>query len=154
MPMPTWQSPVSGPTANLFLNRHGAGRNPSPGEIGAKRILIVDDNMEIRTLLRLVLGPHFDVFEAEEGIHALELARELKPDAVLLDVMMPGELDGLSVLGQIKKDPQLSHAFVVMVTARGQATDQEAAERLGADAYFVKPFSPLDLANRIRQRLA
>lgn len=124
------------------------------GQAGMKRILVVDDNAEIRHLLNLVLGRFFQVFEAEDGVHALELASELKPDAVVLDVMMPGELDGLDVLTRIKGDPELRQAYVAMVTARGQAADKAAAEQLGADAYFVKPFSPLELASQIRQQLA
>jgi CheY-like chemotaxis protein len=154
MAMPTFQPPVTAPAASLVPNRHGDGAHSQRGGVGAKRILVVDDNKEIRTLLKLVLSAHFDVFEAEDGVHALELARELKPDAVLLDVMMPGELDGLAVLGRIKSDPALGHAFTVMITARAQTADREAAERLGADAYFIKPFSPLELSSRIRLKLA
>jgi DNA-binding response OmpR family regulator len=100
------------------------------------------------------LGKGFDVFEAEDGMAGLEIARRQKPDLVVLDVMMPGELDGLKVLDAIKADPALLHTRVIMVTARGQSRDYEDGMQRGADAYFIKPFSPLQLVAAIRQALA
>lgn len=131
-----------------------AGKGPRPGASSLKHVLVVDDNAMIRQLLRLALIRHFEVSEAEDGAQALDLARSQKPDAVLLDVMMPGELDGLAVLARLKSDPALGATFVAMVTARSQAADKEAAMALGADAYFVKPFSPLDLARALLCKLA
>jgi CheY-like chemotaxis protein len=118
------------------------------------KILIVDDHSDIRRLIRLLLDRTFEVLEADNGVDALDLARRHKPRVVVLDVMMPGELDGLQVLSAIKKDPELQETYVVMVTARGQSSDFETATNLGADAYFIKPFSPLALATHIRNRLA
>jgi DNA-binding response OmpR family regulator len=68
--------------------------------------------------------------------------------------MMPGELDGLKVLDEIRKDPQLKHTRVIMVTARGQVRDYDDGMERGADAYFVKPFSPLQLVAAIKEMLA
>jgi DNA-binding response OmpR family regulator len=82
------------------------------------------------------------------------MIRQLKPDLVVLDVMMPGELDGLQVLDAIKSDPQLKRISVFMVTARGQARDHDEGMRRGADAYFIKPFSPLQLVAAIKSQLA
>lgn len=118
------------------------------------KILIVDDHSDIRRLIRLLLDRTFEVLEADNGTDALDIVRRERPAVVVLDVMMPGELDGLQVLGTIKKDPDLKDIYVVMVTARGQSADFEAATNLGADAYFIKPFSPLSLATHIRNRLA
>ena len=118
------------------------------------KILLVDDHSDIRRLIRITLGKAFEVQEAEDGVSGLEMIRQLKPDLVVLDVMMPGELDGLQVLDAIKSDPQLKRISVFMVTARGQARDHDEGMRRGADAYFVKPFSPLQLVAAIKSQLA
>ena len=117
-------------------------------------ILLVDDHSDIRRLIRITLGEAFKVLEAEDGRTGLEIARRKKPDLVVLDVMMPGELDGLQVLDAIKSDPQLNHTPVIMVTARGQAHDYEDSVQRGADAYFIKPFSPLQLVAVIKETLS
>lgn len=116
-------------------------------------ILIVDDHPDIRHLIRLLLDRSFNVVEADNGASALELARQHRPAVVVLDVMMPGEIDGLEALRVMKSDPILKDTYVIMVTARGQAGDYRQATTLGADAYFVKPFSPLALASHIRSYL-
>lgn len=118
------------------------------------KILLVDDHSDIRRLIRITLGKSFEVLEAEDGTSALTIARQHKPDLVVLDVMMPGELDGLQVLDAIRNDPQLNHTRVVMVTARGQARDYEIGMQRGADGYFIKPFSPLQLVAAIKEILA
>ena len=118
------------------------------------KILLVDDHSDIRRLIRITLGKTFDVLEAEDGKTGLEIARRQKPDLVVLDVMMPGELDGLQVLDAIKADPELKHTRVIMVTARGQARDYEDGVQRGADAYFIKPFSPMQLVAAIKENLA
>ena len=115
-----------------------------------KKILIVDDHPDIRRLIRITLGKNYEIFEAEDGLSALYVTRKQHPDLVILDVMMPGEVDGFNVLKQIKKDPALAAVKVVMVTARGQAKDYDLGMNAGADAYFVKPFSPVKLATMVR----
>jgi DNA-binding response OmpR family regulator len=118
------------------------------------KILLVDDHSDIRRLIRITLGKAFEVLEAENGVSALEIVRRQKPDLIVLDVMMPGELDGLQVLDAIKSDPLLKQTRVIMVTARGQARDYDDGMGRGADAYFVKPFSPLQLVSCIKDTLA
>ena len=105
-------------------------------------ILVVDDNSDVRRLLSLTLVKKYEVIEADNGMAALYAIRRFHPAAVLLDVMMPGEMDGLQVLDAIKSDPKTRDIPVAMITARGQKLDQEDAMRRGADAFFVKPFSP------------
>jgi CheY-like chemotaxis protein len=117
------------------------------------QILIVDDHSDIRRLLSVTLGKRFTIVEAEDGASALEIIRHDPPQLVLLDVMMPGELDGLAVLDAIKRDPKTSHILVAMLTARGQAIDSEDARGRGADAYFVKPFSPLQVVSWVKDKL-
>jgi DNA-binding response OmpR family regulator len=118
------------------------------------KILLVDDHEDIRRLMRITLGKTFEIHQAENGVTALQLAREERPDLIVLDVMMPGELDGLQVLDAIRADPQLKHVRVIMVTARGKVQDTEIGMQRGADAYFVKPFSPLQLIAFIQETLA
>lgn len=119
-----------------------------------KKVLLIDDHSDIRRLIRITLGKAFEVIEAESGRTGLTLAREQRPDLMILDVMMPGDLDGFSVLEALKADPATAGIKVVMVTARGQSEDYDLGMGKGADAYFVKPFSPLQLVACIRELLA
>ena len=115
-----------------------------------KRVLIVEDQADIRKLIRMTLEfGDFELHEAADGESGLNLARAVRPHVMLLDVMMPGLLDGYQVCRHIKQDPQLKAIQVIMLTARGQATDVAAGEDAGADAYLVKPFSPLELIDRV-----
>ena len=118
------------------------------------KILLVDDHSDIRRLIRITLGKSFEVFEAEDGITALDIVQRHKPDLVVRDVMMPGEMDGLQVLDIIKADPQLASIRIFMVTARGQVREYDDGMKRGADAYFIKPFSPLQLVAAIKDTLA
>ncbi len=114
------------------------------------RILIVEDQPDICKLIRMTLEfGDFEIHEAHDGESGLNMARAIRPTVMLLDVMMPGLLDGYQVCTRIKQDPDLKHIQVVMLTARGQATDLAAGEAAGADAYLVKPFSPLELIDRV-----
>ena len=110
-----------------------------------KKILLVDDHADIRRLMRITLGQAYDIFEADDGVKGLAAVHAERPDLVLLDIMMPGELDGLQVLDAIRADPSFAETRVILVSAKGQALDREAGMQRGATAYFVKPFSPLEL---------
>lgn len=119
-----------------------------------KTVLLADDHSDIRRLVRISLGKKYHVLETGDGLTALQIVREQHPDLVVLDIMMPGDFDGLRVLDAIRADPQLVTTRVIMVTARGQASDYEDGMRRGADAYFIKPFSPLQLLDAIDKFLA
>ena len=116
-----------------------------------KNILIVDDHADIRRLIRMTLEfEDYDVREAADGEAALRMAREQLPDLVLLDVMMPGAVNGLEVCRRLRADVPAGQApRVIMLSARGQASDREAGLQAGADVYLVKPFSPLQLIDCI-----
>lgn len=114
-------------------------------------ILIVDDHPEIRRMIRISLGNSFEILEAEDGATALAIIRNKQPRIVLLDVKMPGEMNGFEVLDVIKSTHAMRDVRVIMVTAYGQARDYDKGIALGADAYFIKPFSPLQLADTIRE---
>lgn len=118
-----------------------------------KKILVVDDNPYIRRLLAITLGSTYEVLLAEDGRSALQAMRDHSPHAVLLDSMMPGDLDGLQVLQAIRSDPLLKNTVVALVTARGQSVDQLVGLALGANAYFVKPFSPLKIMTWVQESL-
>ncbi len=118
-----------------------------------KRVLIVDDHPNIRKMIRLALGKSYIIEEAGDADQALSRIEENVPDGIVLDVMMPGTLNGFQLCERIKKDAALAHLHVVLVTACGQVEDQELGYALGADAYFVKPFSPLALARYLSTTL-
>ncbi|MCF8209269.1 MAG: response regulator [Rhodoferax sp.] len=118
-----------------------------------KKILIVDDNADVRRLIRIALGKTFTLYEAEDGASGLQKARDVYPDLMVLDIMMPGKMDGLQVLDAIRADPGLKAMRIVLVTAKGQTSDVEAGMQRGADAYFVKPFSPLQLTAFIQETI-
>ena len=118
----------------------------------AKSILVVDDNEDIRGLLSLVLQKEgYEVHAAEDGTAALQQTNEIKPDLILLDVMMPG-LSGLEVLSTIRenKDKKISEVPIMMITAKSTIDDIDAAVELGASSYIVKPFRPANLAEKVQ----
>lgn len=122
--------------------------------IEMRKVLIVDDQADIRRMMMIALSGDFDLLEAEDGVTALAMIRQHRPDVVLLDVMMPGEMDGLQVLAAVRNDEQLKHTRVIMVSAKGQVSDYELGMQTGANAYFVKPFSPLQLLDAIDEQIA
>jgi CheY-like chemotaxis protein len=117
-----------------------------------KRVLIVEDQADIRKLIRMTLEfEPYEIHEAANGTDGLQLAGEVVPDLILLDVMMPGELDGLQVCARVRAHPALQATRVVLLTARGQTQDRDAGQQAGADEYLIKPFSPLQLIETIER---
>jgi CheY-like chemotaxis protein len=115
-----------------------------------KRVLIVEDQADIRDLIRMSLEHGgYEIHEAEDGDQGLQMARRLAPDLILLDVMMPGNLDGLAVCKHLKADPLRKRTKVVMLSAKNLAADKQAGLSAGADAYLVKPFSPRQLLQSV-----
>jgi DNA-binding response OmpR family regulator len=118
-----------------------------------KKILIADDNEQIRESLASILEDEgYAMWTAKDGAEALRKAREIAPDILILDVMMP-EMSGYEVCRIIKSDPDLKKTFVLMLSAKGQETEKERGKDVGADEYFVKPFSPSELVARIKNVL-
>ena len=115
-----------------------------------QRILLVEDQADIRRLIRMTL--EFEDHELHEAVNADEGLAEverLRPQLLLLDIMMPGSMDGLGLCRLVKSNPALGNPRVVLLTARGQSQDIEAGMLAGADAYLLKPFSPLKLLETI-----
>ncbi len=118
-------------------------------------LLVVEDQPEIRKLICMTMDyDGFEVHEADNGDTGLRMVKALRPHIVLLDVMMPGQLDGIQVCERIRADPEIAHIPVVMLTARSQQTDLEAGRRAGCNAYLTKPFSPLQLIETVERHAA
>lgn len=134
--------------AGIRSNQRGLVR------VSRKTILIVEDRPEIRKLVRMAMRSRpYDLIEADSGEAGLEAVTFQRPDLVLLDVMMPGRLDGLSVCRAIKGTPELSAIPVVIVSALAQVSDLELAREAGADDYLAKPFSLVGLQATIDRLL-
>ena len=117
------------------------------------KVLIADDQANMRTLVRLTLETgRFEIFEAPDGDAALEVARREQPDLVFLDWTMPG-LPGVEGCRALRDDPAHDGIRIVMLTARTQHEDREAAHAMGADDYITKPFSPIELLEKVRDVL-
>ena len=116
-------------------------------------ILIVEDEAHIRRVLEYNLKlDGFEVYLAEDGATGLKLARENRPDVILLDWLMP-VMNGLQVLAELKTDGSTEHIPVFMLTAKGMLNDVTQAIEMGADDYITKPFNPIQLGKTIREKL-
>lgn len=140
--------------ASLLAERAG---NTSKDDVVPKRekseILIANDDVAVRTLLASLLGKHGMICHvAENGAEAIELFRSVRPCAAVMDVMMTG-MDGFQVLAAVKQDPVLYRTPVLLLTARNAEVDKLQAFALGADDYMTKPFSPMELAVRLKRLL-
>lgn len=125
-----------------------------PSESTGRRILAVDDEPHILRVLTATFEKHgFSVVTAQDGTEALARLSERGVDLVMLDLMMPGT-SGLEVLSVIRADPKHSGTPVIILTAKGQDTDREAAFAGGADDFMTKPFSPKKLLARVEEILA
>ena len=113
-------------------------------------ILVCDDERDIRAALRIYLtGEGYQVFEAENGLEALELLRREPVHLVLMDVMMPG-MDGISATAKLR---EISNVPVILLTAKSEDTDKLTGLACGADDYVTKPFRPLEVLARVRAQL-
>ncbi len=117
-------------------------------------ILVVEDHDDVRAVVRAALEDDaYEVFEAANGATGLSCALQLQPDVVLLDVMMPGALDGFSVCAALKQHAATAHTRVVMLTARCMTVDLHRGRVSGCDAYIMKPFSPEQLRQTVHSLL-
>ena len=119
-----------------------------------KKILIVDDQAEVRRLVEMTLKVgDYQVLQAKSGKEAIEIVRAEKPHLIIMDIMMPGDIDGLEATRVLKNDPETKDSKIIMLTAKGQETDREKGFEAGADDYFAKPFSPLELIKKVEEVL-
>ncbi|GAB2849555.1 hypothetical protein GCM10022221_56260 [Actinocorallia aurea] len=132
--------------------RHGTGK-ASLSLVVEKlgRVLVVDDDEVIRQLIAVNLQLEgFDVATAVDGRDCLDKVREVAPDVITLDVMMP-RLDGWITAVRLREDPGTAHIRVVMITARAQERDLDRGIEIGVDAYVTKPFDPAELIRTVRR---
>src|SRR5216684_3862072 len=167
MPCPATKPRRSRPAATGILRNHSVRVSFSPRSANSwrdierepralrtpPRILAVDDNPTNLEILRVRLNAQgYEVVTAVDGEAALVQVRELEPDLVLLDVMMP-KLDGISVLKQLKQDTTLRFIPVILVTAKADTDDVVKGLEAGGDDYLTKPFEHAALVARVRSLL-
>jgi two-component system, OmpR family, phosphate regulon response regulator PhoB len=117
------------------------------------KILIAEDDGAVRSLIRMTLDSgQTEIFEVDDGDAALELARSELPELIFLDWSMPGT-SGIEVCRVLRNDPQTARIKVVMLTARSERSDREEGFAAGADDYITKPFSPLQLLDKVTEVL-
>ena len=118
-----------------------------------KKILIADDDAHIRELISLTLEDDgYEIQEAQDGIEAVAKAKQLRPDLIIMDVMMPGKV-GYVACAEIKQNPATKNAYVILLTARGTPVAKQTSQDCGADLFLTKPFEPKDLRERIKKIL-
>jgi CheY-like chemotaxis protein len=115
------------------------------------KLVIADDEADIRRLIVFLLRS-YEIHEAPNGKRALELIREVQPELVLLDVMMP-EMTGLEVLDAVRQDPQTASIPVILLSAKGQAAEVDEGLHTGATRYLVKPFESQTLRTCVTEVL-
>jgi diguanylate cyclase (GGDEF)-like protein len=119
----------------------------------AEMILVVDDDPDIARFVEVNLrSVGFDVTVATDGEEALQRAEEIRPDLVLLDVMMP-RIDGFEVAQRLRRNTRTSNTCIIMLTAKAQSTDKVLGLTAGADDYIIKPFDPIELLARVKTTL-
>jgi CheY-like chemotaxis protein len=119
-----------------------------------KKILIVDDQIQIRKLVEVTLGANdYSIFQATNGQEAIKIAKSKRPDLIIMDIMMPGGIDGIEATKIIKNDPDTNHCKIIILSGRGLKADRERGLDAGAEDYISKPFSPLHLIKKVESVL-
>ncbi len=119
----------------------------------SKKILVVDDEKDITETISFMLKAEgYEVFCANDGEEGLNFAKEIMPDLIILDVMMP-KINGYKIARLLKYDNKYKHIPIIMVTARGQESDKLIGEETGANEYITKPFEFEELLNSVNKYL-
>lgn len=127
---------------------------PSPNQYMSKRILVIDNEEYIREVAQICLETvaGWEVLTAASGMEGIAIAIEEKPDAILLDIMMP-DMDGIATFQKLQENEATRSIPVVLLTAKVQAADRRRYEALGIRAAIAKPFDPLQLASQVATAL-
>ncbi|HVT65635.1 MAG TPA: response regulator, partial [Mycobacteriales bacterium] len=136
--------------AMRWLGNETTEASESDGE--RPRVLIADDNADMREYLARLLGQHWHVETVSDGLRALEAAQRRRPDLILTDVMMP-KLDGFGLLRELRRQPPLAETPVILLSARAGEESRVEGLDAGADDYLVKPFAAKELLARVRSHL-
>jgi len=141
------------------MGREKANQKTSPSKgkqntssDGKRKILIVDDEPNVRRLLRTLLKKKFTVVEAEDGGQAVNIACVEKPDLILMDIMMP-KMDGYTSCYALKSEPATKSIPIIMLSAIDLKLNLQLSKEIGADGYITKPFNSRDLLDNIAQVL-
>lgn len=114
------------------------------------QVLLIEDEPNISEAIRFILSRDgCDVTALHSGVDALDSIRAKRPDLLILDLMLPG-VSGLEILSAVRADPETAALPVMMLTAKGQGKDREAAERAGVSRFMTKPFSNDDMRAAVR----
>jgi len=124
---------------------------PSSGE--KPKLLIVEDNKEVRNYVKSIFSPHFNVFSAKNGLDGYSITKKILPDIVISDVKMP-VMDGIALCQKLKSDFEVSHIPVILLTARAASLFKIEGLKTGADDYITKPFNPDELRLRVENIIA
>src|SRR5437764_15270523 len=128
-------------------------RTRGKGDQMPEMILVVDDDPDIARFVEVNLrSAGFDVAVATDGEEALRRAEEIRPDLVLLDVMMP-RVDGFEVAQRLRRNTRTANTCIIMLTAKAQSSDKVLGLTAGADDYIIKPFDPIELLARVKTTL-
>lgn len=115
-----------------------------------KRVLLIEDELNIVEAIRFLMGREgWDVSAHDDGATAIERIRDVRPDIVVLDYMLPGK-SGMEILTELREDPEFEDLPILMLTARGQSRDRAQAERAGVNRFMTKPFSNTEVLHAIR----
>ena len=131
---------------------------PSRGKVAPlsdqprKKILIIEDDPDVRNLTEFILRDDYEVTSSEDGRHGIEKAMQERPDLILLDIYMAG-LSGFEVCRMLKEKPETASIPVIMLTAGAQRQEVSEGYASGADDYIIKPFEPEELVERIESLL-
>jgi two-component system phosphate regulon response regulator PhoB len=119
-----------------------------------KKILIVDDHEEIRKLVEITLRVEdYQILQAKNGEEAIKIVKAEKPDLIIMDIVMPGKIDWVEATRILKNDPETKACTIIMLTSKSDEEDVERGMDAGANDYFIKPFSPLDLIRKVEKVL-
>lgn len=143
---------VDDENARVFADESEKADGQEEGQTGV-RILIVEDNPDLRRFLVQLLSGTYSVMTAENGKQGLEMAVEQQPDFILSDVTMP-QMDGLTMVRMIKQNPDICHIPIIILSARASLQDKVAGIEQGIDDYITKPFSAQYLKRRMREVIA
>ena len=148
LPIKVSENPVEVPVPQAAPSAEIPEELPEPAEREKELILVVEDNPDMQSYIRTVLGEEYLIASASDGEEGLEKAVELMPDIIISDVMMP-KMDGLQMFGRLKEDERISHIPVILLTAIQDEQSIASSLKLGIDDYVTKPFSPDILLARI-----
>jgi DNA-binding response OmpR family regulator len=138
-------------SGTLTKNKEGSfiGSPVLGAGLKSAKILVVDDNMDVRTYLSGLLYNEYEIEEASDGEEGLVAARRINPDLIISDVMMP-KIDGMSFCRELKNDLEISHIPVILLTARADQEDKLRGLETGADDYIAKPFEAKELCLKVK----